>query len=50
MVTVIDIMRTHPMVIIGPILQQNPFYIPPAEFLRELRGRRALRNASRSAT
>jgi hypothetical protein len=37
--TVIDIMRTHPMVIIGGILQPNPFYVPPEEFLRELRGR-----------
>ena len=39
--TVIDILRTHPMVIIGGILQQNPFFIPPEEFLREFRGRRA---------
>ncbi len=37
--TVIDIMRTHPMVIIGGILQQNPFYVPAEEFLRELRQR-----------
>jgi MEDS: MEthanogen/methylotroph, DcmR Sensory domain len=35
--TVIDIMRTHPMVIIGGILQQNPFFVPPEQFLRELR-------------
>jgi MEDS: MEthanogen/methylotroph, DcmR Sensory domain len=46
---VIDIMRTHPMVIIGGILQQNPFYIPPAEFLREFRRRRARRNSSPAA-
>jgi MEDS: MEthanogen/methylotroph, DcmR Sensory domain len=38
---VIDIMRTHPMIIIGGILQQNPFFVPPEEFLRELRDRRA---------
>jgi len=38
---VIDIMRTHPMVIIGGTLQQNPFFTPPAEFLREYRQRRA---------
>ncbi len=37
--TVIDIMRTHPMVIIGGILHQNPFYVPPNEFLREYRAR-----------
>jgi MEDS: MEthanogen/methylotroph, DcmR Sensory domain len=39
--TVIDIMRTHPMVIIGGFLQQNPFFVPPEEFLPELRQRRA---------
>ena len=38
--TVVDIMRTHPMIIIGGILQQNPFFVPPGEFLREFRGRR----------
>jgi hypothetical protein len=37
--TVMDIMRTHPMVIIGGILQQNPFFVPPEEFLREVRER-----------
>jgi hypothetical protein len=39
--TVVDIMRTHPMVIIRGILQENPFFVPPKEFLRELRERRA---------
>lgn len=34
---VINIMRTHPMVIIGGHLQQNPFFSPPEEFLREYR-------------
>ncbi|MHB8629572.1 MAG: MEDS domain-containing protein [Aggregatilineales bacterium] len=38
---VIDILRTHPMVIIGGILQMNPFYVPPDEFLKELHSRRA---------
>jgi hypothetical protein len=37
--TVMDILRTHPMVIVGGILQQNPFYVPPDEFLRELQER-----------
>ena len=36
---VIDIMRTHPMVIVGGILQENPFYVPPDEMLRELKER-----------
>jgi hypothetical protein len=43
---VMDIMRTHPMVIIGGILQQNPFFVPPDEFLREFRQRRAGRTSS----
>jgi MEDS: MEthanogen/methylotroph, DcmR Sensory domain len=38
---VIDIMRTHPMIIIGGILQHNPFFIPPRDFLHEIRTRRA---------
>ncbi len=38
---VIDILRTHPLVIIGGFLQQNPFFTPPHEFLREYRARRS---------
>lgn len=37
---VIDVMRTHPLIIIGGILQENPFYVQPDEFLREIRHRR----------
>jgi hypothetical protein len=47
--TVIDIMRTHPMIIIGGILQQNPFFVPPGEFLREFSERRTGRSTSASA-
>lgn len=36
-----DIMRTHPMVVIGGLLQANPFFVEPDEFLRELRAREA---------
>jgi hypothetical protein len=39
--TVVDIMRTHPMIIIGGMLQRNPFFVPPEDFLRERRQRRA---------
>jgi hypothetical protein len=46
---IIDIMRTHPMVIIGGILQQNPFFVPPREFLPELRKRKADRTRSSSS-
>src|SRR5579864_5990118 len=42
--TVIDIMRTHPMIIIGGILQHNPFFVRPEEFLLEVRERRARRS------
>lgn len=37
---VIDIMRTHPVVIIGGALHENPFFVPPDQFLLELRERR----------
>ncbi len=47
--TVIDIMRTHPMIIIGGILQRNPFFVPPGEFLREFTERRTGRTTSTSA-
>lgn len=33
---VMDILRTHPMVIVGGVLQENPLYVPPDEFLAEL--------------
>jgi hypothetical protein len=33
-------MRTHPMIIVGGILQQNPFFVDPDEFLREFSERR----------
>lgn len=38
--TVMDILRTHPMVILGPVLQENPSYTPHEEFMRELDERR----------
>jgi hypothetical protein len=37
---VMDIMRTHPAVIIGGVLQENPFFVPPDQFLLEIRERR----------
>ncbi len=35
----IDVLRTHPMALIGGMLQVNPFFVPAAEFLEELRSR-----------
>ena len=46
---IMDIMRTHPMIIIGGILQMNPFYVTPDQFLQELRGRRVALDGSPSA-
>lgn len=37
--TVMDILRTHPVAIIGGILHENPFYVPPDEFVKEIRKR-----------
>jgi len=36
-----DIMRTHPLVIIGGLLRENPFFVPPEQFLDEMRERRS---------
>jgi hypothetical protein len=43
---VLDIMRTHPLVIIGGVLRENPFFVTPEQFLDEMRERRSLRTAS----
>jgi hypothetical protein len=43
---VIDAMRTHPVVIIGGVLQENPFFIPPDQFLLEIRERRSVRKSA----
>jgi hypothetical protein len=37
---VMDMMRTHPVVIIGEVLQENPFFVPPDQFLLEIREKR----------
>lgn len=42
---VIDMIRTHPMIILGGILQENPFYVPPEAFLRDYHRRREGRGA-----
>ena len=35
-----DALRTHPVVIVGGLLQENPFFVPPDQFLLEIRERR----------
>ncbi|SEU42654.1 MEDS: MEthanogen/methylotroph, DcmR Sensory domain [Myxococcus fulvus] len=39
--TMMDVLRTHPMVLIGGMLHENPFFVPPHEFLRDLQARTA---------
>jgi hypothetical protein len=38
-----DALRTHPVVIIGGLLQENPFFVPPDQLLLEIRERRSYR-------
>ena len=40
-----DVMRTHPVVIIGGVLQENPFFVSPDQFLLEIRERRSGRKS-----
>lgn len=37
--TIIDILRVHPLVIMNGVAQENPFFMPPAEFLASRRSR-----------
>jgi hypothetical protein len=37
---VMDILRTHPMVIVGGVLQENPLFVPPDQLLGELSERK----------
>jgi hypothetical protein len=32
-----DVLRAHPLAIVGGKLRENPFYVPPAELLQQLR-------------
>jgi hypothetical protein len=41
-----DALRTHPVVIIGGLLHENPFFVPPEQFLLELRERRSARKSA----
>lgn len=42
---VMDILRSHPLTLVGGVVHENPLYAPPARFLAELRARRAARSA-----
>lgn len=45
-----DILRTHPVVIIGGMLQENPFFVPPEQLLDEIRERRSVRKSAGMAS
>ncbi|HET7433671.1 MAG TPA: MEDS domain-containing protein [Thermoanaerobaculia bacterium] len=36
--SVVDLMRAHPVVLLGRQLHDNPYYVPPNDLLREVRG------------
>jgi hypothetical protein len=46
---VMDALRTHPVVIIGGLLQENPFYVSPDQLLSEIRERRSARKSTSTA-
>jgi hypothetical protein len=41
-----DALRTHPFVIIGGLVQENPFYVSPDQLLSEIRERRSARKSA----
>ena len=43
---VMDALRTHPVVIIGGLLQENPFFVPPDQLLLEIRERQSARKSA----
>jgi hypothetical protein len=47
--SVIDVLRSHPVAIIGGIVHENPFYVPPDELLRELRERQGKPSSGKAA-
>jgi hypothetical protein len=46
---VMDALRTHPVVIIGGLLQENPFFVSPDQLLLEIRERRSVRKSASTA-
>lgn len=46
---VMDALRTHPVVIIGGLLQENPFFVPPDQLLLEIRERRSIGKSATTA-
>jgi hypothetical protein len=47
---VVDALRTHPVVIIGGLLQENPYYVSPDQLLSEIRERRSAQKSASTAS
>ena len=47
---VLDALRTHPVVVIGGLFQENPFYVSPDQLLSEIRERRSARQGAHAAS
>jgi hypothetical protein len=47
--SVIDVLRSHPVAVIGGIVHENPYYLPPGELLVELRQRKDGTHSSQAA-
>ena len=45
-----DILRSHPLTLVGDIVHENPFYLPASELLAEIRSRAAARPVAASAS
>jgi len=45
-----DSMWTHPVVSIGGVLQEHPFFVPADQFLLEIRERRFAHQSARMAS
>ena len=41
-----DLLRTHPLTLIGGVVQENPFFTPPAEMIEELKQRKTRERAA----
>lgn len=40
-----DLLRTHPLALVNGVVQENPFFTPPAEMLAELKARKLSQTA-----
>ena len=44
----LEVLRTHPVVVVAGLMQENPFYTPPDILLRELQGQPVAENENTS--